>query len=168
MVGRYQPGPRFDPQRKRRRRAACSAGVRFPTAFAQHPTWLLDQPPSFDLSRSNGGPVAQWLEQSAHNALVGGSSPSGPTKPPEKSKTSKTRRRTFEACDILCLVATCLRVIPASDSKAHWKPAAGKLVKGAFSGALKTSACPDKKMVWSTRPNKTATIQRDFCDATTH
>jgi hypothetical protein len=27
-----------------------------------------------------GGPVAQWLEQSAHNALVGGSSPSGPTR----------------------------------------------------------------------------------------
>ena len=25
------------------------------------------------------GPVAQWLEQGAHNALVGGSSPSGPT-----------------------------------------------------------------------------------------
>lgn len=27
------------------------------------------------------GPVAQWSEQGAHNALVGGSSPSGPTKP---------------------------------------------------------------------------------------
>ena len=26
------------------------------------------------------GPVAQWLERSAHNRLVGGSSPSGPTK----------------------------------------------------------------------------------------
>lgn len=26
------------------------------------------------------GPVAQWLEPAAHNRLVGGSSPSGPTK----------------------------------------------------------------------------------------
>src|SRR5690606_7235360 len=26
------------------------------------------------------GPVAQWSEQGAHNALVGGSSPSGPTR----------------------------------------------------------------------------------------
>ncbi len=25
------------------------------------------------------GPIAQWLEQSTHNRLVGGSSPSGPT-----------------------------------------------------------------------------------------
>ena len=28
------------------------------------------------------GPIAQWLEQSAHNALVPGSSPGGPTKTP--------------------------------------------------------------------------------------
>jgi hypothetical protein len=27
-----------------------------------------------------GGPVAQWSEPAAHNRLVGGSSPSGPTK----------------------------------------------------------------------------------------
>ena len=27
----------------------------------------------------NGGPVAQWLEPAAHNGLVGGSSPPGPT-----------------------------------------------------------------------------------------
>ncbi len=26
------------------------------------------------------GPVAQWLEQAAHNGLVAGSSPAGPTK----------------------------------------------------------------------------------------
>jgi hypothetical protein len=29
----------------------------------------------------NGGPVAQWLEQSTHNALVPGSSPGRPTNP---------------------------------------------------------------------------------------
>jgi hypothetical protein len=28
------------------------------------------------------GPVAQWLEPTAHNGLVGGSSPPGPTSPP--------------------------------------------------------------------------------------
>ena len=28
------------------------------------------------------GPVAQWLEPAAHNRLVGGSSPSGPTRCP--------------------------------------------------------------------------------------
>ncbi len=29
---------------------------------------------------SQGGPVAQWLELAAHNRLVPGSSPGGPTK----------------------------------------------------------------------------------------
>jgi hypothetical protein len=31
------------------------------------------------LRAEKGGPVAQWLELTAHNRLVGGSSPSGPT-----------------------------------------------------------------------------------------
>ena len=31
--------------------------------------------------QNSAGPVAQWSEQGAHNALVGGSSPSGPTNP---------------------------------------------------------------------------------------
>ena len=62
-----------------------------------------------DPSRSSAtqnpyGPVAQWLEQGAHNALVGGSSPSGPTKPPKKSKKSKTKCPTFEAWDTLCFL----------------------------------------------------------------
>ncbi len=32
-----------------------------------------------------GGPVAQWLEPAAHNRLVAGSSPAGPTTPHSKS-----------------------------------------------------------------------------------
>ncbi len=36
------------------------------------------------------GPVAQWLEPGAHNALVGGSSPSGPTTTPCKCETIPT------------------------------------------------------------------------------
>ena len=38
-------------------------------------------PPAHMLGRAGLGSVAQRLEQGAHNALVGGSSPSGPTKP---------------------------------------------------------------------------------------
>jgi hypothetical protein len=36
---------------------------------------------SNEIARSNadGGPVAQWSELAAHNRLVGGSSPPGPT-----------------------------------------------------------------------------------------
>ncbi len=32
-----------------------------------------------DLRRAASGPVAQWLEPTAHNGLVAGSSPAGPT-----------------------------------------------------------------------------------------
>ncbi len=35
------------------------------------------------------GPVAQWLEQSAHNRLVAGSIPAGPTKKLESWRTRK-------------------------------------------------------------------------------
>ncbi len=35
--------------------------------------------PSASLKNSHQGPVAQWLEQSAHNRLVTGSSPVRPT-----------------------------------------------------------------------------------------
>ena len=35
------------------------------------------------------GPVAQWLEPAAHNRLVGGSSPSGPTISPLKASVSR-------------------------------------------------------------------------------
>ena len=35
--------------------------------------------PAAPRGRSAAGPVAQWLEPAAHNGLVGGSSPPGPT-----------------------------------------------------------------------------------------
>ena len=41
----------------------------------QERSWLT----SFRSSRSPEGPVAQWLEPAAHNGLVAGSSPAGPT-----------------------------------------------------------------------------------------
>jgi hypothetical protein len=39
--------------------------------------------------RTKGGPVAQRLEQSAHNALVAGSNPAGPTNLPLRHKIKK-------------------------------------------------------------------------------
>jgi hypothetical protein len=39
--------------------------------------------------RAKGGPVAQRLEQSAHNALVAGSNPAGPTNLPLRHKIKK-------------------------------------------------------------------------------
>src|SRR6267378_7338259 len=37
------------------------------------------------------GPVAQWLEPAAHNGLVAGSSPAGPTKEISDVRTTKER-----------------------------------------------------------------------------
>jgi hypothetical protein len=53
-------------------------------------------------SRARRGPVAQWLEPAAHNGLVAGSSPAGPTNiirgflhsgPPAKGNRPKNRPR---------------------------------------------------------------------------
>ena len=52
-------------------------GVRFDVSSA------IENPGGFWPSYG-GGPVAQWLEQSTHNALVPGSSPGGPTKLPSQ------------------------------------------------------------------------------------
>jgi hypothetical protein len=42
-----------------------------------------------------GGPVAQWLELTAHNRLVAGSSPAGPT---TFHKTRLTSLRQYGGC----------------------------------------------------------------------
>ena len=42
--------------------------------------------------RTLQGPVAQWLEPTAHNGLVGGSSPPGPTTQSPKSLITETLR----------------------------------------------------------------------------
>jgi hypothetical protein len=44
---------------------------------------------------ANGGPVAQRLEQSAHNALVAGSNPAGPTNFPLRHRIEKKGPRPF-------------------------------------------------------------------------
>src|SRR5690606_4098921 len=45
------------------------------------PRRTLDPPPASATQDRGRGRVAQWSEQGAHNALVGGSSPSAPTTP---------------------------------------------------------------------------------------
>jgi hypothetical protein len=51
----------------------------------QAPEWQLNAPGRISAPASDrasfAGPVAQWLEPTAHNGLVGGSSPPGPTNP---------------------------------------------------------------------------------------
>src|SRR5262245_6560902 len=50
---------------------------------------------------SRFGPVAQWLEPAAHNGLVGGSNPPGPTRPSEvwgDFLKALTKRRELAAC----------------------------------------------------------------------
>jgi hypothetical protein len=59
----------------RRRQPACpsivGAGATLYGGRASARPWRLEPP--------GHGPVAQWLEPAAHNGLVGGSSPPGPT-----------------------------------------------------------------------------------------
>jgi hypothetical protein len=50
--------------------------------------WIEGSSPS---TRTKTGTIAQWLEQSAHNALVVGSNPTGPTKIPEVDRNIKDR-----------------------------------------------------------------------------
>ena len=55
------------------------------------------------------GPVAQWLEPAAHNGLVAGSSPAGPTNPPRgplfSNRFGTTVEKVWE-----CALAFCLRL----------------------------------------------------------
>src|SRR6185312_16521384 len=53
--------------------------------------------PAAPRGRSAAGPVAQWLEPAAHNGLVAGSSPAGPTTL-RPSGYAATRRSKGEAC----------------------------------------------------------------------
>ncbi|MEY3551859.1 MAG: hypothetical protein RL735_207, partial [Pseudomonadota bacterium] len=54
----------------------------------------------FHLTRSLGiGPVAQWLEPAAHNGLVAGSSPAGPTIFPAR-RSSLTEGNNTATCGV--------------------------------------------------------------------
>jgi hypothetical protein len=66
---------------------AAQGGRRF--AGRRHALLIQALPPSRSRCASRG-PVAQWLEPAAHNGLVGGSSPPGPT-------TQSARTETFPA-----------------------------------------------------------------------
>ena len=58
------------------------------------------------------GPVAQWLERSAHNRLVVGSIPTGPTTPYKNVKSMKLLQLSL-------LLALCLSIFPICIFSTH-------------------------------------------------
>jgi hypothetical protein len=86
---------RFDETAARRRRQVRSLSGPTPPSFAPKigcggRSISVSVRNDLVLPRRHGaGPVAQWLELAAHNRLVGGSSPPGPTTQPDRTEISR-------------------------------------------------------------------------------
>ena len=97
LVVATRPAPRRGPPRERSRLRQCrearAGGIprhrQAPPPSGTRPTGRTGGFPS---TKMGVGPVAQWLEPTAHNGLVAGSSPAGPTTISRRNRPHRTPR----------------------------------------------------------------------------